>query len=759
MLMPAAPRRRNSISMPSCSAVLRSRGGALVVMAALMPVIASASLAQTPVALPLEEVVVTARKREESALRTPVALSAFGREAIQSLRVRDLTRLSTGIPNVALDDVGTRRGTANFSIRGLGINSSIPSIDPTVGVFVNGVYLAVNNDTIFDVFDLDSIEVLRGPQGILFGRNVTGGAVLMQTRRPGKAFEADVRAVAEGGGDGGLNRYLMGSVGGSLSDNVQGRLSLYLNDDQGYFENRFDGADFGAIRQEMLRGTLSWQPDARSDITLFYEHMDIAGDGPASQAHRNGSGVPGSPENFRRDSLDFSIDGTGFQDVSSDFVTLQYDRTVDFGNGTITNIFGWRDQRSVGFSDIDAQPVFLFHSPGWVDASQWSNELRYAGRFGERIDATAGLYVFSGDLGYHDRRLFVGQADGSVQVTQDGGGLQELETLALFGAVDYQLSERWTLNLGLRFSREEKRVQVASFSRNVNAPCNVVLRNDCPFDFRDKVSFNTASPKLGVSHFIDDSSHLYAHWTRGFRSGGYNLRNSNAAEAPGPYGEEQVDSFEFGYKRGGSGWQLSTAAFFTRVNDMQREVNIASEAVGILQLIRNTATADLYGVEFDGSFTVSDRLQLRAALGYLNASYRSVRFDLNGDGVVDSADERLELPRAPEWTYNLGLDYSLPLGDAGDLYLRADYAYRDRAAYTDNNLGYILEQEILDLTLDYRRPGANWTVGLYGRNLLNSVKHGGDSQLPAQFFGQALGGTFAPLAKGRIVGAEVSYAF
>jgi iron complex outermembrane receptor protein len=208
-------------------------------------------------------------------------------------------------------------------------------------------------------------------------------------------------------------------------------------------------------------------------------------------------------------------------------------------------------------------------------------------------------------------------------------------------------------------------VQVASFNRNVNAPCNVVLRNDCPFDFRDEVSFSTLSPKIGISHFPDDNSHVYAHWTRGFRSGGYNLRNSNAAEAPGPYGEEQVDSFELGYKRGGAGWQLNAAAFFTRVNDMQREVNVASEAVGILQLIRNTATADLYGVEFDGSVAVSDGLQLRAALGYLNASYRSVRFDLNGDGVVDNADERLELPRAPEWTYNLGLDYSLPLGAAG----------------------------------------------------------------------------------------------
>ncbi|HKK22970.1 MAG TPA: TonB-dependent receptor plug domain-containing protein, partial [Pseudohaliea sp.] len=133
----------------------------------------------------LEEVVVTARKREEGSQDVPLAITAFGADQIEALKIRDLTNLSVGMPNVALDDVGTTRGTANFSIRGLGINSSIPSIDPTVGVFVNGVYLGVNNGIIFDVFDLESIEVLRGPQGILFGRNVTGGAILMNTKKPG----------------------------------------------------------------------------------------------------------------------------------------------------------------------------------------------------------------------------------------------------------------------------------------------------------------------------------------------------------------------------------------------------------------------------------------------------------------------------------------------------------------------------------------------------------------------------------------------
>lgn len=706
----------------------------------------------------LEEVVVTARKRSETSLEAPVAITAFSGDRIEALRIRDLTQFTAQLPGVLLDDVGTRRGTANFSIRGLGINSSIPSIDPTVGLFVNGVYLAVNNDMIFDVFDLASVEVLRGPQGVLFGRNVTGGAVLLQTRQPGEQLEVDVRSALEGGGDGGLNRYVMAAAGGPISETLGARVSVYYNDDEGYFENDFDGEDFGAITQRMLRGTLRWQPDARSDITLFYQNSDIDGDGPASQSHINGAGQPGTPVNNPRDSLHFSIDERGYQEVETDLVTLQANRSVTFGNGTLSYILGWQDSASVGMSDIDAQPVFLFHSPGWVDARQWSNELRYSGRFADRVDVTAGLYQFKGELSYHDRRLFLGElsADRSPVATQDGGGHQNTETFGLFGALDYALSPAWTLNAGLRWSSEEKSVEVASFNLN-STPCNIVLANNCPFDFVDQAQFDTLAPRLGLSWRPDDNTHLYTSWSRGFRSGGYNLRNSNSAEPPGPFGEEQVDSVELGVKRVGAGWRVNAALFHTRVDDMQREVNLPSETAGILQLIRNTARADLSGVEVDGSWQVSESLTLSASAAYLDARYDRVSFDLNGDGQVDGADRDLDLPRAPEWTYSVAGEHRQPLPGGARLETRLAYIYRDEVAYTDSNAGFILDQDLLEASVGLISADGRWELAAYGRNLLNSVKHGGDSQLPAVFIGQPLGGTFSPLAKGRVVGAELTW--
>ncbi|NNL56940.1 MAG: TonB-dependent receptor plug domain-containing protein, partial [Pseudomonadales bacterium] len=271
----------------------------------------------------IEEIVVTARKREETGQEVPLSVSAFGSAQLDALKVRDLTNLSVGMPNVSLEDVGTTRGTANFSIRGLGINSSIPSIDPTVGVFVNGVYMGLNNGIVFDMFDMESVQVLRGPQGTLFGRNVTGGAVLLTNKKPTDSLEATARVAFDQGSEGGLNSYAMGAIGGPVTDNLRARLLVYLNNDQGKFENDFDGSDFGEIEQLMLRGTAVWTPSDTTELVLRYETSTTDGDGPAAQSHTNGSGTDGTPVNNSRDSFDFSIDERGFQDTRTNFVTAE----------------------------------------------------------------------------------------------------------------------------------------------------------------------------------------------------------------------------------------------------------------------------------------------------------------------------------------------------------------------------------------------------------------------------------------------------
>jgi iron complex outermembrane receptor protein len=709
----------------------------------------------------LEEVIVTARKRQESMQDVPLSVSAFNSDQLQALKVRNLSNLSVGMPNVSLEDIGTSRGTANFSIRGLGINSSIPSIDPTVGVFQNGVYLGTNAGIVFDLFDVESIEVLRGPQGTLFGRNVTGGAVLINNKKPGDSLEANAKYAIDTGKDGGYNSYYMGAVGGPLTDNLGGRLVLYYNDDDGQFENNFTGDDHGEIEQKMVRGTVAWTPTEATELIVRYEYSDIEGDGPASQSHTNGSGIPGTPVNNDRDEFDFSIDETGFQENTTNFFTAELNWDVGFGDGTITNIFGYRDYEAKSMGDIDAQPVWLFHAPAWLETEQYSNELRYNGLFADKANVTAGVYYYQNDMDYHERRELLGVLTGNVgpALQLDGGGEHDTKSYSAFAQLDYDLNEKWTLTAGLNYSYEEKDADIASLIDNQNSPCNVVKGPDCPFDFIDDDDWSNLSPKLGATYNINDDSRVYTSWTRGYRSGGYNLRNTSATQKPEVFDEEEVNNYEIGYKSSYDWGRLNAAIFYNKIDDMQRELNLPSEGAGVVQLIRNTADATVTGAEVDATFSITDNLLILASVGYIDAEYDSVSEDLNEDGVIDGKDEGLDLPRAPEWTYSLGATYDMDLGNWGFMTARANYAYRDDMAYTDSNLGYIDDIDMVDAGLDFHSNSGKWIFSLYGRNLLDETSHGGDTQLPDFIGPVATGGTFSPLTPGIRYGAEVTYNF
>jgi iron complex outermembrane receptor protein len=734
--------------------------------------LAQESVPQRSASRLLEEVVVTARKREEGAQEVPLSVTAFNSDQISALKVRDLNDLTVGIPNVSLEDIGTSRGTANFSIRGLGVNSSIPSIDPTVGVFNNGVYIGTNAGVIFDTFDVESLEVLRGPQGTLFGRNVTGGAVLLNTKKPGDELEATIRTSVETGDIGGESYIVQGAVGGPITDNFGARVVVHYNDDDGQLENDFNGDDVLAVEQTMVRTTLTWTPGDRTDLSFIYEYTDIDGDGPQAQSHTNGSGIDGSPINHDRDDFDLNIDEVGYQESETDFFIAQLDQGIDFGDGTITAIFGYRDLDQEGVGDIDAQPTWVFHAPSWLESEQTSFELRYNGLFAEAANVTTGVFFYENDLTYHERRDLAGILTGNTgpAVRQDGGGEHDTESFTWFAQVDYDLTDQWTLTAGVNYSTEEKDVKITSLGVNTSlipalggtgiTECNIVNGPACVFDFTDDEDWDNWAPKLGATYHIDDDQRIYGHWTVGYRSGGYNLRNTDPFEAPGPFDEEEVNNFEIGYKSTHEWGRLNAALFYQEIDDMQREVNLPSETSGVVQLIRNTADATISGVEVDATISLTDSLLMIANVGYIDAEYDSVRFDLNGDGVVDGQDEDLDLPRAPELTWSLGLTHDLDIGSWGYMTSRVQWSYRDDFAYTDSNLGYVEEVDIVDAGLDFYSNDGRWVFSLYGKNLLDEVSFGNDTQLPSLLLGAIpLGGTFAPVMPGIRYGAEVTYNF
>ncbi|MGV6802433.1 MAG: TonB-dependent receptor [bacterium] len=698
-----------------------------------------------------DEIVVKATKKAEgeNVQDVPIAMTAMGADQLDALQVRNISSLSFSMPNVALDDIGTARGTANFSIRGLGVNSSIPSIDPTVGVFVDGMYLGVNSGVIFDTFDLESVEVLRGPQGVLFGKNVTGGAVLINTANP--SFEKSIKAkfAAESGFRGtGENIYAMGSVNGPLGENMAGKLAIYYNDDKGWFEDALTGENLGAADTFIIRPALRFAPSDEADIILKFEHGESNGDGPIGQSHTNGSGVDGQIVNFDRNSFDVALDEPGFTDAEWNNFIAEGNFDVAFGDGTVTNIFAWREFDQSGRSDIDSSPAFLFHADFVTAQDQLSNELRYAGTY-ENTDVTAGLFYFQQDLAYDEARDLLGGA-----LTQHGGGQLDHETIGVFANMDHHLSDRTSVTAGLRYTEETKDVEIASLFLNVNSPCSVV-GGTCTPDFIDGLKTTNWSPSLGVQTELDDDLMMYAGWKRAFRAGGYNFRNTSPAGSPGPFGDEQVDTLEAGFKKTAPGkGHLNASIFFTKIQDMQREVNLASSGSGVVQIIRNTGDADLFGFEFDGQYAVHDNVVVTGSFGYVDGEYQSLLFDISGDGVIDDTDFGLEIPRLAPVTATIGVvaDHELSIGH---LTTQASYAYRDQAAYTDNNLGILNEANRFDASMSLAMNDDRTRLTLYGKNLDNNVQHGNDTQLPSLLGPVPLGGTFAPLSKGRVIGLEL----
>jgi len=244
------------------------------------------------------------------------------------------------------------------------------------------------------------------------------------------------------------------------------------------------------------------------------------------------------------------------------------------------------------------------------------------------------------------------------------------------------------------------------------------------------------------------------------------------------FDEEEVDNFDFGvkYQSDDRRTTLNMGAFLTKVDNFQREVNVASAGAGVSQFILNTAEATITGLELEGRHRVTDNFLLTGNLGLIDGDYDEILFDISGDGVVSDADLQLDIPRVPTATYGAGFIYDADLGDSGSLVTRANYQHRNRFAYTDNNFGFVQAADIIDANIAWNTPIEGVSLSLYGRNLLDEVQVGGDTQLP---FGGALSpavpgsqnlangvnapfdvnpgaGTFSPLKRGRVIGVELT---
>ncbi|MDX1499871.1 MAG: TonB-dependent receptor [Woeseiaceae bacterium] len=722
----------------------------------------------------LEEIVTVARKRSraEAVQDVPVAVTALGAAQIEAMFVRKLDDLSYIMPNVQLEAVGTFPGVQNFSIRGQGINSSIPSVDPTVGVFVDGVYLGTTYGVVIDTFDLEAIEVLRGPQGLLFGRNVTGGAVLLRNARPDGEFGARFRV---GQTDEEQTNIAASIEGALVEDRVAGKLVVYYDDDQGYFENSNQDIQpipaaavfpaphplqpfyvepalrrqVGAMETTIVRPTLVFSPNADADITFIYENGSMEGDGAAwTNVSEQRAGV--TPE------YSTTADEIGFTDITWNQATLELN--VDAWGGTVTNILGWREVEADSAADIDGTFLPIFAAPGFTNQDQVSNELRWSGRLRENWDATIGIYYFEQDIEYREARYIwlpppLGPAPAGINLQRALGGDMSGDNFGLFWNNDFYVNDAWVLSAGVRYTEESKDASI------ITGVCSDNTGFDCTFDDLSG-DWDNVTPKLGVQWNFDDSGQLYAFWSKGYRSGGFNFRNAKPnVIPPGPTEEEENNTFEIGVKTdlADGRIRLNVAAFHNEIDDMQRELNIGDPDVIVLQATINAGDVTINGLEVDFVGLVTDNFSINASAGWQDGEYDRI------DPFVPAIEAALEmatgspvtvigeeLPRLAPKNYSIGFSWDIPVGRAGLVNLAANYSYRDENFYNDANTEQFDVQERTNASINYLSADDRWRVSLYGRNLGDEANWGNLTSIAGLW-------TAGPMQKGREIGLQVDF--
>jgi len=662
----------------------------------------------------VDEIVVTAQKREQNLQDVPVAVSAFGAAQLEAQSVQSLTDLSAKAPNVVLAPVGAYPYASAFFIRGLGFADVESTFEPSVGVEMNGVYLARNSGALQDFFDIESVEILRGPQGTLYGRNTIGGVVSVRTKtaKVGQDFGGAVQATV---GDHGREEARI-ALNVPLGDTFAARGSFLYKNYDGYNKNVTLNTREGYNEVFSGRFSLAYKPNDVFDAVLVADFDQERGSGAA---FRNASlpgnlfynlspttGSPGVPPFTptqvaqAKDVYNTFSGRPSFADI--DTWGLALTANWDLGFGTLTSITGYREFDDLVQSDYDASATDFFHALRDQTHKQFSQELRLAGDAGENINYVVGLYFM--DQEYNITNTQGGLLYGGFDLAQIAS--QKNQAWALFGQADYRVDDKMTLTFGGRFSYETK-----DFTNDpIGAPPRA--------SFSDE--WNNFSPKLGANYEFTSNVMGYVTWSKGFRSGGFNGRAASASAA-GPYDAETVESFEAGVKSElfDRSLRLNAAVFTSSYSDMQVGTQRFNGAV-YESVVVNAGEARISGAEAEALWIIGGGWRLNANVAYLDAGFVSNLTDLDGNGVKEDNSD-LPLGYAPEWSGSVGVNYTreTPLGEFG---FNANAVYMDDIYTSGGALNRTSDVQVrpsntlYDATISLE-GAAGWRVALWGKNL------------------------------------------
>lgn len=644
-------------------------------------------------------IVVTAQKRAENVQDVPIAITALGSQFLETRGIDSIDDLGTVAPNVKFERAPASKTISQIAVRGsVTINPAI-TWEPAVGLYLDGVYIAKAQGSIFDIADLERVEILRGPQGTLYGRNALAGAVNLVTKKPsgeaGGSAEITYGSFDEVRVRGVLDLPQMGIFSAKVSGQYRKRDGLIdLTAPDGAGRTATDSIDTGSFMVQ-LRAEIT--DNITADYTYDYSKSNQTP--PFSQllgVNRNGDPRdifdPASPS-YPFAGAFFPLDRVANPDrvTTAAIDAAVYERsrsyghaltlTADLGNAELKSITAYRDLAWADGLDLDGSPFPVAFTQRISDYHAFSQELQVTGTaFADRLAYVVGAFYFDEKAETVNPQTYFG---GGVNLDSNYGS--NTEAWAIYAQLDYDITERLTLTLGGRYTEETK--DISRFFRinfdAANGITSPLVIADLAYGDIPDANFSDFSPAVTLSYAASDNINLYARFAQGFKSGGFNGESnvfaaptadcpSGALELCQPYLPEQVDSYEFGVKSRFLDDRLivNLAAFRNDSKDMQLSVFTAT--TGAASVIQNAAAARIQGLELETVLRPVDSLTINASLALLDPEYR--RFI---DGGVDVSDNRA-FPHAPRTTASIGADWKVAEGDWGKFNLYADLNYSSK---------------------------------------------------------------------------------
>lgn len=699
----------------------------------------------------LEEIVVTSQRRAQNLQETPLAVTALTSLQIERQQVTETLDLLRSVPNMQGNNNVTIGLSNSYFLRGIGNTESIATFDVPVGTYVDDIYIARQNGNNIELVDIERIEVLRGPQGTLFGRNTTGGAINVITRKPGEEFQAK--------GEVAYGRFneIRGkaSIDVPISDKVLTNFSAYYLNDDGWMDGQTTGEKYNFQESLGVRAALRLLPsdNVTWDVTVDYsdtDHQNLGAsvDGPASQTNTSaGSDGPWQGANGRQNftnlrnckdgdtALEWIQNGCTANEVYG--YNLSSNLAIDASDWLTINVI-------TGYRNLDhsfASPL-LDNNPGNTlgldefglandgQHNQFSQEIKFnADLMDGRIQlVTGGFYMKEDNRTIFQDLISLGEGALVNAITANRDMENDTESFAWYGQFDYEIIDRLTLTAGLRWTDEKKTVGIDFFD-GAGAP--VFDEGDIPAP--DQFTTVKFTPRVAIQYEATDDLMFYASATNGFKSGGWNARSTSAATFTA-FQEETVWSYELGMRA--EFWdnraRLNVTAYDANYDDIQIATVLPGTATFVTQNAGDTGNR---GLEIEASAAVTDGLNIFGSFGYMDAEFKTLLPIALASGFTPDT-----VPvRSPDFTAQAGFSYITTLDNGGDVNVNADVQITDdfevnnQNGPSGSNQGY----ETVNASVGYDNEDGTWGVSLGCKNCLNK-KYWTTDFLSTRFLGNPM---------------------